>query len=86
MSKSNDPSQLAFKKENYILLGAGVAVSLLGFLLMSGGGSEDPNVFSPELFSFRRVTLAPLLVLGGYGMVLYSIIKKPKQAGADASE
>ena len=50
---------------------------LLGFVLMSGGGSDDPNVFNEEeLFSFRRITLAPFLVILGYGIVLYGIMKK----------
>ena len=45
---------------------------------MSGGGSEDPNEFSEEIFSFRRITLAPIMVLAGYGLVMYAIMKKPK--------
>jgi hypothetical protein len=44
---------------------------------MSGGGSDDPNAFSDKIFSFRRITLAPLIVLGGYGLVMYAIMKKP---------
>ncbi|MED5301881.1 MAG: DUF3098 domain-containing protein [Bacteroidota bacterium] len=56
---------------------SGCLVVLLGFVLMSGGGSDDPNVFNEEeLFSFRRITLAPFLVILGYGIVLYGIMKK----------
>ena len=63
-------------KKNYILF-SGCLVVLLGFVLMSGGGSDDPNVFNEEeLFSFRRITLAPFLVILGYGIVLYGIMKK----------
>ena len=52
-------------------------VVILGFILMSGGGSENPNVFQEEeLFSFRRITLAPFMVMLGYGVVLYGIMKK----------
>ena len=76
---AGDPSlAFAFGKENYRLLLIGLAVILLGFLLMIGGGSDDPNVFSEDLFSFRRMTLAPILVLAGYIIEIYAIMKKPK--------
>lgn len=55
----------------------GLVVVILGFILMSGGGSEDPNEFSDAIFSFRRITLAPIVVLSGYGLVMYAIMKKP---------
>ena len=65
------------KRKNYIFIISGCLVVLLGFILMSGGGSDDPNVFNEEeLFSFRRITLAPFLVILGYGIVLYGIMKK----------
>jgi len=67
-----------FSRENYILLLAGLALIVLGFVLMIGGGSEDPNVFSDEIFSFRRMTLAPLLVLAGYAVEVYAIMHKPR--------
>ena len=57
----------------------GFAVIVLGFILMSGGGSDDPNVFNEDMFSFRRITLAPLLVLGGFAFEIYAIMKKPKK-------
>ena len=67
---------MVLKKENYLLIIAGCIIVLLGFVLMSGGGSRDPNVFNEEeLFSFRRITLAPFMVLLGYGIVLYGIMK-----------
>jgi hypothetical protein len=66
-------------KENYKLIIIGLAVVVLGFILMVGGGSEDPSVFlKDELFSFRRITLAPALVIGGYMFIVYAIMKKPK--------
>ena len=68
----------AFGHENYRLLLIGLAAVILGFLLMIGGGSEDPNKFSPEIFSFRRLTLAPMVVLLGYMIVLVAIMKKSK--------
>lgn len=58
---------------------AGVLVTFLGFILMMGGGSEDPNTFNEdELFSFTRITLAPILVIGGYAIVIFGIMKKNK--------
>lgn len=68
----------AFGKENYRLLLIGLVVILVGFLLMIGGGSDDPTVFSEDIFSFRRMTLAPILVLAGYGIEIYAIMKKPR--------
>lgn len=67
---------MPFQKQNYVLLLAGLGIVILGFILMSGGGSSDPNQFSDEIFSFRRITLAPLVVLFGYGFVMYAILKK----------
>ncbi len=70
--------EFLFGKTNYTFLLIGVVVIALGFLLMSGGGSEDPNVWNPEIFSFRRIRLAPTTVLLGFGIVIYSIFKKDK--------
>ncbi len=69
----------AFTKENYRLMLIGLAFIVAGFLLMIGGGSHDPNKFSYDLFSFRRLTLAPILVLGGYVIEIFAIMKKPKE-------
>ena len=72
-----EKKNMVLKRKNYIFIMAGCLVVLLGFVLMSGGGSDDPNVFNEEeLFSFRRITLAPFLVILGYGIVLYGIMKK----------
>ena len=73
-----DKSKLAFGRINYILLVVGVAIVVIGFILMSGGGSDDPNVFNEAMFNFRRITLAPILVLAGFGFEIYAIMKKPK--------
>ena len=73
MSNSN----FAFSKENYIWLGIGIVLLVVGYLLMSGGGSDNPNEFhADQLFSARRITLAPVTVLAGYGTILYAILKK----------
>ncbi len=68
----------ALEKENYRLMAIGFGIIVLGFILMVGGKSDDPNVFNPEIFSFRRITLAPLLVLFGFLFEIYAILKKPK--------
>jgi hypothetical protein len=68
----------AFGKENYILMLVGVGFILVGFILMSGGGSKDPNVFNEEMFDFRRLTLSPILVLIGFGIGIVAIMKRPK--------
>ena len=69
----------AFNKQNYTYLIAGTALVVIGLMLMSGGGSEDPNKFNKdELFSARRITLAPICILAGYITVLFGIMKKPK--------
>jgi len=70
--------QFALGKENYILLAIGFAIIILGFLLMIGGRSDDPTVFNEEIFSFRRITLAPIVVLFGFMFEIYAIMKKPK--------
>lgn len=66
-----------FTRENYILLIIGFVIIVIGFALMIGGGSDDPNVFNPEIFSFRRITLAPVVVLFGFLFEIYAIMKKP---------
>lgn len=68
----------AFGKENYRLMLIGLAFIVVGFLLMIGGGSSDPTKFNPEIFSFRRITLAPILILAGYVIEIFAIMKKPK--------
>jgi hypothetical protein len=68
----------AFGKENYVLMLVGVGLIILGFILMTGGGSNDPNVFNEEMFNFRRITLAPILILIGFAVEIVAIMKKPK--------
>jgi hypothetical protein len=68
----------AFTKENYRLMLIGLALMVLGFILMIGGGSKDPNDFSPDIFNFQRITLAPILILAGYVVEIFAIMKKSK--------
>lgn len=68
-----------FSRENYIWMGIGLAIILLGFLLMSGGKSENATVFNEhEVYSFRRITLAPIMILLGLVVEIYAIMKRPK--------
>ena len=68
---------MAFVKQNYMLMIIGVVLIIVGYMLMAGGKSEDPNVFNgDEIFSFRRITLAPIVVLLGYAIEVYAIVKK----------
>lgn len=75
--KSNKPLMLLGKK-NYMILIGGLVMIAIGFLLMSGGASTDPNVFNEEIFNFRRIRLAPIVILCGFGVVFYSIFFKQK--------
>jgi len=68
----------ALGKENLKLLLIGFVIIVFGFVLMSGGKTDDPTVFNPEIFSFRRITLAPMVVLFGFLFEIYAIMKKPK--------
>ena len=68
----------AIPKENYLYIIAGVVVLVIGFLLMTGGASDDPNKFSAEIFSTRRLTVAPIVLLIGFAIIFYAIMKKPK--------
>lgn len=71
-----------FERRNYMFFLAGLGLLALGYILMSGGGVEDPNEFSDAIFSFRRITLAPLMVLAGYGVIFYSILKRFPSSGS----
>lgn len=71
-------ADFAFSKENYRLMLIGLAFIVIGFILMIGGGAKDPNEFSPAIFDFQRLTLAPILILTGYVIEIFAIMKKPK--------
>lgn len=77
-NENKDRLNFALGPENYKLLAIGFAIIVIGFLLMLGGKSDDPNVFSEEIFSFRRITLAPVVVLAGFIFEIWAIMKKPK--------
>ena len=77
--KSGDRPQqeFIFQRRNYMFMFIGIAFIALGFILMSGGGSDDPNVFNEDIYSFRRIRLAPTLVLIGLGIEIYAILLNP---------
>ncbi len=68
---------MIFQKKQYLTLILILSLLILGFILMSGGGSNDPSVFNDEIFSFRRITLAPILVIGSYIALIWLILKRP---------
>ena len=72
-----EKQEFLFEKVNYKILLIGIAVITIGFVLMSGGGSDDPKVFNEAVFNFQRIRLAPTLVLIGFGITIYSIVKNP---------
>ena len=74
--KQEAKPQFVFGKKNYRLMLIGFGVIALGFILMAGGGSDDPEVFNPEIYSWRRIRLAPFLVLLGFGIEVYAILLK----------
>ena len=81
IKKKNEKTNSGFPlgRENYILLIIGFVIIVTGFLLMMGGKSENPDEFFPEqIFSFRRITLAPIIVLFGFVFEIWAIMKKPK--------
>jgi len=80
MKDNQNKHEFLFDKINYKILLIGIGVIALGFILMSGGGSDDPNIYSDAIFDFRRIRLAPTTVLIGFGITVYAILKNPKKA------
>ena len=82
MATKNDSKErpdFALGPENYKLLAIGFVIIVIGFLLMIGGKSDSPDKFSNEIFSFRRITLAPIVVLAGFAFEIWAIMKRPKK-------
>lgn len=78
--KTNEANlHFGFRKENYKLLLIGLAINVIGFLLMIGGGSDDPDIFkADELFSRTRLTVSPILIISGYVVIIFAIMRKNK--------
>ena len=79
MKENTKKSAFLFGATNYKILIIGLVVIALGFILMSGGANENPNVFNEDVYSFRRIRLAPTVVLIGFGITIYSILVKSKK-------
>lgn len=79
-AKEDKNENFAMPKQSYKYMAIGCAIIVLGFLLMIGGGNEDPTKFdAASMFSFRRITLAPIIVVAGFVFVGYAIMRKPKK-------
>ena len=80
--KSSDDKprfSFVFTKTNYIIMGVGLVLLALGYILLSGGGSDDPNVFNYEMFNARRLYVAPILIILGLVAEVVAIMYKPKE-------
>ena len=75
---SNSKDTFVFGRENYILMIIGLAIVFIGYLLMVGGASDDPTKFNPEIFNTQRLTVSPIVILIGFIIEIYAIMKKPK--------
>ena len=79
MKLSNDTPEnprLPLSRRNYLLLAAGFVLVVAGFVLMTGGGSDSPETFNYAMFSWRRITLAPIVVIGGFALDIFAIMKR----------
>lgn len=81
---SNSSLGFGIAKENYKILLAGIALIALGYILMIGGGSDDPNVFNPEIFGTQRIVVAPVVCLIGFVTIIVAIMRKPKKKAESA--
>ena len=79
IKKGANDVEFAIGKDNFKYIAIGVGILIIGFLLMAGGKSDDPTIFNPEIFSFRRITLAPIIVVSGFTFIIWAIMKKPKE-------
>jgi hypothetical protein len=77
-TEKEEKKDFALGAENLKLIAIGLVIIVIGFILMTGGKSSDPNIFNPAIFSFRRITLSTLLVLFGFLFEIYAIMKIPK--------
>jgi hypothetical protein len=80
--KERKQEEFIFEKKNYLFMIIGLVVIALGFILMSGGGSDDPKVFNPDIFSPRRIRLAPIIVIIGFAIEVYAILLNPKKGNS----
>jgi hypothetical protein len=74
-----DKKQFAFGKDNFVLLAISVVVIIIGFWLVSGGQTTEETGFDPSIFNVRRLLVAPIVIMSGFGLVMYAILKKTKE-------
>lgn len=79
IQKEQSKEEFIFERKNYLFMIIGLAVIAFGFILMTGGGSDDPQVFNPEIFSPRRIRLAPTIVIIGFAIEVYAILLDPRK-------
>lgn len=75
-TEDKNDAQMPLSMKNYILIAIGLVVIILGMVLMCGGGSDSPEEFNYAMFSWRRITLAPILIVGGFAFEIYALMKK----------
>ena len=78
-NQNKESGEFLFGKRNYTIMIAGIIIILVGFILMAGGGSDDPNIFNEDIYNFRRIRLAPTIVLIGLAVEIYAIMANPKK-------
>ena len=77
--QNNKSEEFLFEKRNYLIMTIGIVIILIGFILMAGGGSDDPTIFNEEIYNFQRIRLAPTVVLIGLAVEIYAIMANPKK-------
>lgn len=76
--QNEEKTRFVLGKKNYIALAIGFLILVIGYFLLSGGASEDPNVFNAEIFNFRRITLAPIVLMIGFAVEIFAIMWRPR--------
>ena len=77
--KEDKAAQMAVTRKGLILMVVGLVVTVIGFIVLSGGGSKDPNVFNEAMFDFRRLVAAPVVIVAGIVVVVVSIMRRPRE-------
>lgn len=81
LKNSYNDKKMTLSRKNYALMAIGLGIIILGMVLMAGGGSDDPEVFNYDMFSWRRITLAPIIIIAGFAFEIYAIMKRFDKKG-----
>lgn len=81
LTNSSNDKKMTLSRKNYALMAIGLGIIILGMVLMAGGGSDDPEVFNYDMFSWRRITLAPIIIIAGFAFEIYAIMKRFDKKG-----